>query len=83
MKQKRIMELPWVADEDIFTPFAADNIGFSGDDDGDEVSARLNAAADYLVDKYNIGIPEARNRLWNRGDCYPRLLIAESEMKKS
>ena len=70
---RKIMEMTWTDEGDGDTPFTADSIG------DDEVADRLNTAAEYLVSKYNIDIVEARNRLWNRGDFFPRLLIVEAE----
>ncbi len=76
---EKIMELPWTDEGDGNIPFTAESIGGAGEDDIEEIVDRLNAAADYLVKTYNLNITEARNRLWNQGDFYPRLLMVEAE----
>jgi len=81
MTDRKIMEMAWTDEGDEINQFTVDNIGASGETDGEEIAERLNTAADYLVKTYHITTSEARNRLWNQGDCYPRLQMAEEEMK--
>jgi hypothetical protein len=78
-KTKGIMALRWRDEGDGEDEFTAENIGMGDKADRVEIASRLNSAAAYLVKTYNIDIVEARNRLWNQGDFYPRLEMVEEE----
>jgi len=74
-----IMELTWSDNGDGDNPFTQENIG-AKQADGEEIADRMNCAAGYLVEKYNIELAEARSRLWGRGDFFPRLELVEAEI---
>ena len=74
-----IMEMYWSDLGDGDNPFTQENIG-AKQADGEEIADRMNCAAGYLVEKYNIELAEARSRLWGRGDFFPRLELVEAEI---
>ena len=76
---KKIMNLDWTDEGDGEHAFTRESIGATADDDKD-IADRLNTAAEYLKSKYKIDIIEARCRLWNQGDFYPRLELVETEI---
>ena len=75
-----IMELTWSDNGDGDNPFTQENVGGNNEPAGEEIADRMNCAAGYLVEKYNIELAEARSRLWGRGDFFPRLELVEAEI---
>ncbi len=72
-----IMELPWGDYGDGAGIFTVENIG--GDSADRETVDKLNRCATIMVERFGISAQEARQRLWNEGDFFPRLEIACAE----